>query len=85
MQNCNCANAWRFVPKLEDGSDGLPQCVVCGAAWGEGPSAVGVENRAKELYANHLNLSSKQVVYMWKQCSLAYREAWRTIARIDLE
>lgn len=44
-----------------------------------------IEERAKSLYYNHLNIDSTTYNYMWGQCSEDYKEAWRTIAKEDLK
>lgn len=38
------------------------------------------EDKAKELYYNHMKLNSVGYEYMWDQCSDKYKQAWITIA-----
>lgn len=44
-----------------------------------------VEEEAKRLYYNHMELDEIQHYFMWDQCSEEYRNAWRLIARVHIE
>ncbi|AUR94340.1 hypothetical protein NVP1193O_209 [Vibrio phage 1.193.O._10N.286.52.C6] len=41
--------------------------------------------RAEGLYYRRMGLCPMNYDFMWPQCSEDYRDAWRVIARIELE
>lgn len=43
-----------------------------------------VEIRAKELYYIHMKLDPVMYDFMWGQCSLSYKNAWRYIAFVEI-
>jgi hypothetical protein len=44
-----------------------------------------VNEQAKKLYYRHMGYRECDFPFLWKQCSEEYRNAWRVIARGDLE
>ena len=49
------------------------------------PTVEDIEIKAKEMYYHHVGYKESMFPYLWDQCSEDYREAWRAIAKIELE
>ncbi|UIW11062.1 hypothetical protein VP5_050 [Vibrio virus VPMCC5] len=44
-----------------------------------------IEEYAKTLYYKHMELCPYEYDFMWRQCSIEYRQAWRFIAECEWE
>tara|TARA_R110002020_G_C15944201_1_gene744975 strand:+ start:449 stop:658 length:210 start_codon:yes stop_codon:yes gene_type:complete len=49
------------------------------------PTVEDIETKAKEMYYHQRGYKESMFPYMWGQCSEDYKEAWRAIAKIELE